>query len=501
MTAVTSPELIGLTPREAAQIGATSLAKYGKLFFPRTFRQDSPEFHEKIGTALYSHSRYNAFKVFRGGAKTSLLRVYGSQRIAYAISRTIAWVSVSQLHARFSLRWLRRQVEHNRRWADTFGLRPGKKWTDEWLEIECHLQEDENNPGQPVIVTVLALGITGQIRGFNPDDFRFDLILMDDVLDDENSASPEQRKKIDDLIFGALLKSLAPESEAPLAKAVFLQTPMNREDSMEKCMKDPQWNGVEFGCFDERGESRWPSRLPTEGLVKEKEAHIRRSQYRLWMREMECKIVAGEEKAIDVSKIKFWDVLPEGMDKVISIDPASSEKEGADEHATVALGFKGLDVYLIAMAAAEKNQPDKAANDFFNMVLLCQPRKGVVESNAYQRVFKWILEQEMQKRRLYVMMELLEAKTKNADRIMQTIPGLVAYGHFFIHKSMDKFLTQADDYDPTIKDIADDFLTAVANGIIAANPALRLHMTENAETGELMDDESSYKPLRVRAAP
>ena len=62
-------------------------------------------------------------------------------------------------------------------------------------------------------------------------------------------------------------------------------------------------------------------------------------------------------------------------------------------------------------------------------------------------------------------------------------------------------MTQADDYDPTIKDIADDFLTAVANGIIAANPALRLHMTENAETGELMDDESSYKPLRVRAAP
>lgn len=493
-------ELVAISPKEAVELGATSLTKYGKLFFPRTFRQESPEFHEEMGKALYSHSRYNAFKVFRGGAKTSLLRVYASQRVAYGISRTIGWVSVSQLHARFSLRWLRRQVEHNRRWADTFGLRPGKKWTDEWCEIECHLQEDENNPGQPVIITVLALGITGQIRGFNPDDFRFDLLLLDDVLDDENSASPEQRKKIEELIFGALLKSLAPETEAPLAKAVFLQTPMNREDAMEKCMKDPQWNGKEFGCFNEKGESRWESRFPTKTLLAEKEAHVRRSQYRLWMREMEVKIVAGEEKAIDVEKLKYWDVLPEGLDKIISIDPASSHEEGADQHATVALGFKGLDVYLIAIGIAERNQPDKAANDFFNLVLLTHPRKAVVESNAYQRVFKWILEQEMLKRKIFVATELLEVRSKNADRIMQSIPGLVAYGHFFIHKSMTAFVTQADDYDPSIKKIKDDILTAVANGIISANPALMAIMTES-ETGEPANEEAGYKPIRVRGCP
>lgn len=493
-------DLVALSPKEAVQLGATSLTKYGKLFFPRTFRQDSPSFHEDIGRALYSHDRYNAFKVFRGGAKTSLLRVYASQRAAYGISRFIGWVSTSQLHAKFSLRWLRRQVEHNKRWADTFGLRPGKKWTDEWMEIECHLLEDEHAPGQPVIITILALGITGQIRGFNPDDFRFDLLLLDDVLDDENAATPEQRKKIDDLIFGALLKSLAPASEAPLAKAVFLQTPMNREDSMEKCMKDPEWHGVEFGCFDQFGKSRWETRLPTEVLLKEKEAHIRRSQYRLWMREMEVKIVSGEEKAINVETFKYWDVLPEQMDKVVSVDPASSEGEKADKHVTVGLGFKGLDVYVIVCAVAFKNQPDKAANDFFNAALLLHPRKGVVESNAYQRVFKWILEQEMIKRKIFVAMELLEVKTKNADRIMQTIPGLSAYGHFWIHKSMTELVTQADDYDPSIKDIADDILTAIANGIISANPALMLEMTENA-TGELSHNEDEYKPLRLRAAP
>lgn len=494
-------EQVAISPKQAAEIGATSLTKYGKLFFPRTFRQDSPGFHEEIGAALYGPDRYNAFKVFRDGAKTSLLRVYASQRIAYGISRTIMYVSVSQQHAMFSVRWVRRQVQFNTRWAQTFGLTKGEKWTDEWAEIKCNLLQDES--GMPVTVTMLAMGITGQIRGFNPDDFRPDLIIIDDILNEENTATPEQRQKIDALVFGALLNSLAPATESPLAKAVFLQTPLNKEDAIEKCMKDPQWNPKSFGVFDEAGESRWPSRYPTATLLAEKQAAIRRSQYRIWMREKECTLVSGEEKAIDISKLKYWDVLPERMDKIISIDPASSDSPKADKFVNLALGVRGMDVYVIAYSAAEKNDPGKATNDCFNLVLLTHPRKIAVESVAFQRVFKWILEQEMQKRKLFVMVEELKiGKTSNADRIMQTIPGLVAFGHMYLHPGMTELISQMDDYDPTVKDISDDYLTALANGIISINPALR-HLIGDASSDEAgyEDDESEYKPLRVRAAP
>lgn len=495
-------ELIPLSAKEAVALGAGSLIEYGKLFFPKTFRQDSPDFHRAMGAKLYGPDRFNAFEVFRGGAKTSLLRVYTSQRIAYGISRTIMYVSVSQAHAVFSVRWLRRQVMYNKRWADTFGLKPGKKWTDEWAEIECHLLDDPHNPGQPVIITVLAMGITGQIRGFNPDDYRPDLIIADDILNEENTATPDQRMKIENLFFGALLNSLAPASESPLAKAVFLQTPLNKEDLIEKCMKDPSWNPMQLSVFDEKGESRWPQRWSTQDLLKQKEAHIRRSQFRLWMREMECQLVSGEEKAIDITKLRYWDVLPEGLDKVISIDPASSDSPKADKWVTMSIGFKGLDVYVIAYGNAEKNNPGKACNDFFNQVLLCHPRKAAVESVAFQKVFKWILEQEMIKRKIFVAVEELKIGSKsNADRIMQSVPGLVAYGHLWVHASMTEFVSQADDYDPTVKDIADDYLTALANGIISANPALMLEFSEDPETGVISMNEDEYKPLRVAGCP
>jgi len=499
-------ELEAIGAKEAAQIGATSLTKYGHLFFPRTFRQKSPEMHEAIGRALYSQDRLNAIEIFRDGAKTTLLRVYASQRIAYAISRTLMYVSVSQDHSKFSLRWLRRQVEHNKRWAQTFGLTPGNKWTDEWLEIRCNLVQDEYIPEMPVTITALAMGITGQIRGFNPDDFRPDLIIADDILNEENTATPEQRKKIEDLLFGALLNSLAPATEVPTAKMVYLQTPFNKEDSAEKCQRDPQWHPQRFGIIEYKDgqpfKSRWEERYPLEAVLKDKEAHVRRSQYRLWMREKECTIVAGEEKALDINKLKYYDVLPEAMDVLVSLDPASSDSPTADEFAIGAIGFKGLNVYLLDYTSAKGVMPDKAANDTFNLILLYGPRKIVVESTSYQRIMAWYLEQEMIKRRMFVAIERLEVKRlSNADRIMQTLPGLMAFGHFHVRPHHTQFIQQADDYDPQIKDIKDDILTMVANAIVSSNPALRIMASGDEDMKQLLEDERDYKPIALRGSP
>lgn len=485
-------DLVSITPTEAVQLGAESLTKYGRIFFPRTFRQKSPPMHEEVGRALYSPARYNAFKIYRDGAKTTLLRTFTSQRIAYAISRTIMYVSVSQQHAMFSLRWLKRQVTSNHKWADTFQLRPGTKWTDEWMEVSHGIEETP--------ITVLAMGITGQIRGFNPDDYRPDLIILDDVLNEENTATKEQRKKIDDLIFGALLNSLAPASEAPWAKAVMLQTPMNRDDAIERCMKDPQWHGLTFSVFDEKGESSWPERWPLDVLLQEKEAHIRRSQLRLWMREKECKIVSGEEKAIDVTKFKYYDVLPEYLDTIIAIDPASSDREEADDHAIVALGFKGADVYVLDYHLAKAVMPDQAAHHFFTLALLYSPRKAAVETIAYQRILKWYLEQEMLKRRVWVAIDAIQDKRSKANRIMQAIPGLTSYGHFYIRPSMNELITQADDYDPNIKDQPDDLLDAIATGITAMNPAMRANNTIDGEYS-YVEEEREYERLEVKGCP
>ncbi|MFM6926978.1 MAG: hypothetical protein ACKOX6_00850 [Bdellovibrio sp.] len=473
-----------VTPQEAIQLGASSLIAYGQLFFPRTFRQSSPQFHEEIGRQLYSSARYNAFEVFRDGAKTSLLRVYTSQRIAYGISRTIMYVSSSQTHSSFSLRWIKRQIEFNKPWAQLFGLRKGSKWTDEIIEI-YHGVEDTP-------ITVLAVGITGQIRGFNLDDYRPDLIIADDVQTDENVATLEQRQKLKDTFFGALVNSLAPATDAPSAKIVLLNTPMVKDDLIETCMADPSWHGQRFGIFDEHGNSRWEARWPTSVMKQEKENATKAGRYSIWMREKECMIVKKESKQFDIANLRYWDVLPDGMTVLGSIDPASSEAKTADDNVVMSVGFKGADIYVLEYSAEQGEMPDATAMHFFNQVIKWRPAKFGSEAIGFQRVLAWYLEQEMRKRRLFIQVERIQDRRNKQDRIIQAISGNLAYRNIWIKPGMEKLISQLDEFG---EGGHDDVIDALAMAISMANPALRDDsMTIEGEFRTIQEEEELLYP-------
>lgn len=473
---------VAISPKEAVHLGAQSLKMFGRLFFPKTFRQDSPGFHDEIGQQLYSDARFNAFEVFRGGAKTSLLRVFTAQRISYAISRTIMYVSSSQGHSVHSIRWLKRAIMFNTHFAQTFGLTKGSKWTDEIIEINHGIDE--------VPITVIAMGITGQIRGFNIDDYRPDLIIIDDALNEENTATAEQRQKTENLIFGALLNSLAPASEAPRAKAVFLQTPLNQLDAIEKCMKDPQWRGLRFGCFDEAGRSRWETRLPTAQLLADKQSAILRRQYQLWMREMECQIVAGEETTFDINRLQYYTVYPTDMTIVLSIDPASSDSPNADFLVIMVVGFHGPNIYVLDYFAERGVMPDAVAAKFFEFIWTYRPRKGAVETVAYQKILKWYLEQEMLKRRTFLPIDSVNDRRKKSDRIIQAIAGPMHMGCLFIKPSHTALVEQMSSYSPNDDSQHDDILDALAMAITSINPAQR---TDLEGEYEVLDDEEDFE--------
>ena len=149
-----------------AEISAAGLIDgnfYGKFFFPKTSRQASPIFHTEIDDVLErSENRYVAIEAFRGSAKTSKLRLLVSKRIAYAQAHTILFLSDTEGHATKSIQWLQSAVINNRRWADFFKLRPGKKWSENDIEILHGIE------GYPI--RVIGSGITGQVRGINIDE-------------------------------------------------------------------------------------------------------------------------------------------------------------------------------------------------------------------------------------------------------------------------------------------------------------------------------------------
>ena len=467
-----TPPTLAVTSKELAELCAIDSNLYCQTFFPTTFRQPTPPFHQDMWNLLEDRQhRYVALEVFRGGAKTTTLRTYVSKRIAYGVSRTILFVSESQAGSEKSLRWIKRQIEKNKIWTDVFGLIRGSKWTDELIEIQ--------NIPLDITTTVIAVGITGQIRGINVEDFRPDLIVVDDPCDEENSATPEQRQKISNLFFGALEKSLTPASECPDAKQALLQTSLNREDLINNCHIDPQWASRKYSCFDDAGESRWPERLPTDGLVAAKEAHIRRGQISLWMREMECTVVAEETCSFKETWLRYYEDrdLPRGMTCFIGIDPLPppSDKEISvgfrrkDHEVIAVIGVQGPDKYILDISRRQGHTPEWTVAEFFRLADKWRPIKARVECTGYQRTLKWLLEKAMAERRRWVQIDASNDRRKKSHRITQAYSGIGSEGHLFIRKEFTSFIDQFVTYPNCVHD---DDLDAVSMALDASSNLL-----------------------------
>ena len=489
-----SPSL-QLSPSELIELCAEDGVLFSQAFFPRTVRQRSPEFHRRIWELLESPARYVAIEVFRGGAKTTLCRLFTLKRLCYGLSRTVLYVGKSAAHAARSVEWIMRQVEFNPLLAQTFGLRKGSKWTGEEIAVELGAFGGQ--------ARVLALGITGSVRGINVEDYRPDLIVGDDLVDEENSATPEQRQKLEDLWFGALKESLAPRSENPLAKMVLLGTPLDRADLNELCQRDPEWRSLRVGVFDEQGRSVWPDRWTAEELIAEKQAALARNQLSLWMREKECKIIDRELSDFRAEWLQYWEVLPERMQVFMAIDPVPPASEAQlrknlrdkDYECLAVVGRYRGQVYLLEYSVSRGHTPEWTVQEFFRLLDKWRPRKVRVEGVAYQATLKWLLEQAMHQRRRYVQIESFVDRRSKRDRIVQALHGITSNKQFFCRREHTEFIEQFTAY-PAVNH--DDVLEAVA---VATNAALEDSVLD-AEWLEVEEDNIPELDLSSwRAAP
>jgi len=494
----------GVTLSEAVDLGSVDSLFFSRFFFPKTYRQPSPPFHEDIWNTLEgAGNRYVSVQVFRDGAKTTLLRTFTAKRIAYGLAHTILYIGKSEDHAIRSVQWIKNQVEKNNRFAQAFSLRPGAKWTNEEIEIIHGVDEYP--------IRVLAIGMTGSVRGINVDDYRPDLIVLDDIIDDENGATIEQRDKVNQRVFGAIKESLIRETEDPTARMVMLQTPIDRDDASELTQNDPQWVGLKFGCFDEQGESRWPDAYPTTELKKEKESAIHRNMLSLWLREKECVVVSDEKRYFRTDWLNYWSTLPDNMMVYLAVDPSppkdeepeQRKKKDPDPEVVMAIGVAQQQVYILECVIVQDPNPEKTAQEFFRLKRKWNPVMAGVETVAYQSTLKWYLEQEMNKRQEHLAIQKIDDKRKKSKRIRQAYVNLASQGRLWVHSSMSEFISQFGDY-PDVSH--DDVLDAGAIGISLIDPSMVevdfQGAEEEKESALTPPDEEDYLPLdNWRGAP
>ena len=453
-------------------------------FFPKTFRQASPGFHKEIWDLLDDPTaRYINIQVRRGGGKTTLLRAYMAKRIAYGLSRTILYVGASQDKAIDSIDWVKKQVERDTAFKKVFGLVKSKPWGQDKATLKHGPEEYE--------VTLIALGITGSLRGLNIDDYRPDLIIIDDVIKDDNAATPEQRHKIAELILGAVKESLAPTSEVPDAKMVIINTPQDYEDLSQRALRDTQFKSARFGCWTaeteelplELQESSWPERWSSEELRAEKQAAINRNMLSTFARELECKLTTPETSAFRPEWIGYFgedeqELIPPRHEMWVElvIDPVPPPSEIQISKGLVGKDFEALTVvgrwrnkyYCLETVYNRGHEPNWTVATFLDLCYRWQPRKVIVEAVAYQATLAWLLRQAQKRVGRYYPIEEFKDKRKKIDRIRDGLAGPLSSGAVFVRRSQATLISQLTHFpgknpSGTHDDVLETFAIGVAS--------------------------------------
>lgn len=465
---------------ELVKLCAVDNSLFTKTFFPKAVRQEAAPFHNDIWTHLEDpNKRFLNLVCFRDSAKTTLLRMFTGKRIAYNTSKTILYVGSSEASAVRSIQWLRSRIEekigndgkpHTELLAQIFSLRQGKKWTDTELEIFHGID------AQPI--WVMGVGITGNVRGINFDDYRPDLIILDDILNDENGATKEQRDKITDLVTGALKNSLAPASEAPNAKLVMLNTPQNKDDVVAKAADDSEWFTARYSCWTKATEnlsndkqmSSWEVRHPTLVRRAEKIAAIKANRLSSFVKEKEVRVITKETAIFLSDWLRFYDEPPLVGQTVIFIDPTPPPKESASAKKIAKLDYEVIgamrrfqgNYYLLDYEQIQGTNPDWTIAKFFEMRFKWRPYKAVVEGVAYQATLKWILENEMKRRQSWITIEMFNDIRSKPVRIQTLLHGPASNGKLFVRPEHVEFIEQFTTY-PAVEH--DDILDGVSMGI------------------------------------
>jgi len=432
---------------------------FGHYFFPRAYRQEDPPFARTVWWELLNpdHRLVNV-RMARGFTKTTTLRTFTTLRVSFGMSRVILYIGKNDDAARRSVEWVRKAIRFNTRWQKVFGIARGERFNQNVLEVE-HAIADHT-------IYITAAGIMGSLRGINFDDYRPDLIILDDIIDKEMVNTPAAAKKVSDLVFSDVLYSLESETDNPHSKLVNLGTPLNAMDPASQMAKDPEFHTIDIPCWTpetmgldiDQQVSAWPARFPTETMRKRKRNALRTNRTYLFLQELELRLTSPDTQSFKEEWYQTWDILPprEEMKVVMFIDPVPPPSpkqiaEGMAKKDYEALGVVGshkTGYYELETLYNRGHQPDWTIWAFFYLCHKWKPRTIKVEAVQYQRTLEWILRRAMRERRQWESIEMFTDKRAKHDVIVDGLNGPCSNGVMFFNPNNDmakeQFTTHPD---------------------------------------------------------
>lgn len=192
-------------------------------------------------------------------------------------------------------------------------------------------------------ITIAALGCNSSLRGLNLKYVRPDVILMDDMQNKEESASPTVSEAQLTWMMGTLMKAC----DKTRCIFVYLGNMYPTAGCILKKLKtNPSWISFITGAILEDGQSLWPELRSVDSLLEELEDDESMGHPEIFYSEVMNDDEAGARSTLDFSLMNVWESMDETLPLLHSggfviIDPALKKAKSDNTAIGAVLIFDG----------------------------------------------------------------------------------------------------------------------------------------------------------------
>lgn len=497
------------------QLAAIDLGYFGRAYLPHYFGRESPAFHEKLDTMWTNGVLKNydpitdkskiekangsrmATAAPRGHAKSTNFTFKDTiHAIIYEYKHYAIIISDSTEQAEGFLEDIKAELEDNPNIVEDFGNLKGKSWKAGSIVTSTGIKVD-------------ALGSGKKIRGRKNKNWRPDLIVLDDIENDENVNTSDQRKKLDNWFKKAVSKAGDTYTDI-----MYIGTILHYDSLLSNVLKNPsykvqkyqaiiewavneslweEWEKLYTNLFDEDHENTakiffeankeemllgtkvlWEDKLPYYDLMVMRVSEgVASFNSELQNEPIDPDSALFNEEWFDYYEDGEFDFKSDEFIFIGANDPSLGKNKRSDTSAIINLALSMKTGYMyVVKASIEKRKPDVIIQDAIDMSAALKREYGKgfykfgVEVVQFQYFFKEVMAQRGREAGEYLPIEEIQ-NVKNKELRIESLQPFIKNGFIKFNRKHKTLINQLLEYPMGKNDDAPDCLEMAVRLAIA----------------------------------
>lgn len=492
------------------KLGAFDIGFFGRAYLPHYFSRPSPVFHQeldKLWTDGVLKSKIpDGNKVSkeinrlpgtkrvvaapRGHAKSTNLTFKDDlHAVLYEYKHYILIISDSSEQSEGFLEAIASEIEENEAIKEDFGELAGATWRSNVLLTKTNIK-------------IEAIGSGKKIRGRKHKNWRPDLIVLDDIENDENVNTPEQRRKLENWYYKAVSKAGDDYTDF-----IYIGTMLHYDSLLAKVMRNPSYRKIKYKAVLSFSSS--PLWTQWEEIYTDLDDDEHEANARAFFEDHKVEMLGGTEVLWE-EKLSYYDLMcmrvsegeasfnSEEQNEPINpddclfneewfdyynpfdvdfsdkcflfygfVDPSLGKSKKSDFSAIITLALDTITGYkYVVDADVERRHPDVIINDILEKAIWIgktfdkKYTKFGVETVQFQWFLKEALAKEAARRKIYLPIEEVNQGSDKTLRIT-TLQPEIKNKYIKFQKKQKKLLEQLKYFPMADHDDAPDALEGV----------------------------------------